>query len=119
MRPVARAVTCAALLALAGLPALADGKGKGHAKGQAAKACPPGLAKKEPACLPPGQAKAQDDGPYVLGDRLWREDQPVLSPRDHGLEDGSYYVVDGQLYRVDPATMKVIALLGLAEDLLD
>lgn len=119
-------VIAAAALAFGGLPAHADGKGK-HKKHHAEESCPPGLAKKSPACVPPGLAKGQgyddDDQTYMrryrVGDPLGLDRVYVERPSRYGLPDGSYYVSDGYLYRVNPDTMKVIALLGLAQSLLN
>jgi hypothetical protein len=121
-------------------PASADpGKGKGHdgAKhGQVAKAhgnqgkharmvhqghvganfwgngCPPGLAKKNNGCLPPGQAKKL----YSRGQRwpgnygyAWSYNQIPYDLRSrYGFDpDDRYYYGDGYIYRVDPATMLI------------
>ena len=121
------ALTSAALC-LGGMPAQADGKGHGkHKKSEAHYSCPPGLAKKSPACVPPGLAKGDWDDDedtshytrrYRVGDLLGLDRSYVERPSRYGLPDGSYYVSNGYLYRVDPDTMKVIALLGLAQSLL-
>ena len=126
------------LLLLAGVaalvsaaPAWADpphGKGKGkssHAKvkdwdddydrghwGYGTGGCPPGLAKKNNGCLPPGQAKKL----YNIGQRfplgygnLWNYNQIPYDMRSHyGFDPRyQYYYGDGYLYRVDPATMLI------------
>ena len=74
--------------------------------------CPPGLAKKQNGCLPPGQAKKL----YNVGQRydrnlgnLWSYNQIPYELRnrysfDH---DDRYYYNEGYLYRVDPTTMLV------------
>ena len=77
--------------------------GRGH--------CPPGLAKKHNGCLPPGHAKR-----YVIG-------QPL--PPAYGVYNvplayrSSYYDTpnawyrynDGYIYRVDPSTMLITAVI--------
>ena len=108
--------------ALAFLAAPADAKpgkgnphGGGHAKhGQhyagGGGGCPPGLAKKNNGCLPPGQAKklynVGQRYPVSYGDR-WSYDQiPYDLRRQYDLEqDERYYYGDGYLYQVDPKTM--------------
>ncbi len=115
------------LLIIAGVTALAtaapayakpdqakDHKGhhaKGHA-GYGAGGCPPGLAKKNNGCLPPGQAKKL----YNVGQRwpgnygyAWNYNQiPYDLRRSYGFDpDDRYYYGDGYLYRVDPATMLI------------
>jgi hypothetical protein len=86
--------------------------GYGNAVGYGVGGCPPGLAKKNNGCLPPGQAKKMfrigqryDLGygtrygfgqiPYSL------RNQYDLDPRDR------YYYDNGYLYQVDPRTLLV------------
>ena len=113
------------LLILAGIativsaaPAMAD---PGHGKGKGAKGhgyaygpggCPPGLAKKNNGCLPPGQAKKL----YNIGQRwpnnygyAWNYNQIPYDLRNRYSFDPNsrYYYGDGYVYRVDPATMLV------------
>ena len=130
----------AASLAFAAAPAMADpGKGKGH--GQKAKHgqvhgkqvrnglyqghapanfwgnrnCPPGLAKKNNGCLPPGIAKQH----FNIGDRwngnygLWNYNQvPIDWRNQYGLApDNRYYYRDGYLYSVDPRTRLVESVI--------
>ena len=74
--------------------------------------CPPGLAKKENGCLPPGQAKKL----YNVGQRydrnlgnLWNYNQIPYELRNRYAfdQDDRYYYNQGYLYRVDPTTMLV------------
>jgi hypothetical protein len=75
-------------------------------------ACPPGLAKKNNGCLPPGQAKQV----YNIGQRYnrnfgntwsynpipdYHRNQYTFDPSDR------YYYRNGYLYQVDPQTMLV------------
>jgi hypothetical protein len=75
-------------------------------------ACPPGLAKKNNGCMPPGQAKKL----FNVGQRYdhryghaWRYDQIPYHLRSQYRFDpsGRYYYRDGYLYQVDPRTMLV------------
>ena len=120
------------LLILAGVAALAatvpayaksdhaQGKGKGHGKhavhsglyAPGIGGCPPGLAKKNNGCLPPGQAKKL----YNIGQRwprnygyAWNYNQIPYDLRTrYGFQPGyNYYYGDGYIYRVDPATMLI------------
>ena len=113
-----------ATLAFAG-PAYAKpdhAKGHGHAKhaqqhtgtpyGYGAGGCPPGLAKKNNGCLPPGQAKKL----YNIGQRFpisygnsWDYNQiPYDLRQQYGFNPRyNYYYGDGYLYRVDPKTMLI------------
>ena len=90
-------------------PAMAKPGGHG---GYGAGGCPPGLAKKNPQCMPPGQAKKL----YGVGQRLplgygspYAYNQIPYDVRSrYGLNPaGSYYYGDGYLYRVDPRTMLI------------
>ena len=81
--------------------------------------CPPGLAKKNDGCTPPGQAKKQ----YNIGQRYntnfgnaWTYNQIPDSLRSqYNLnDDDRYYYNQGYLYQVDPNTLlieKVISAL--------
>ena len=116
------------LLILAGVAALATAapafakpdhaKGKGNKHfvhgtvGYGVGGCPPGLAKKNNGCLPPGQAKKL----YNVGQRWpgsygyrWNYDQiPYDLRNQYGFDRRyNYYYGDGYLYRVDPATMLI------------
>jgi len=121
-------VGAAALLPAA--PALA-GPGNGHGKaahakhmnalagpmGHGAHGCPPGLAKKNNGCLPPGQAKKL----YNVGQRLpygynsWVPyNQIPYDLRRQSSYDpyGRYAYDNGYYYQVDPTTMIVRQVLG-------
>ena len=74
--------------------------------------CPPGLARKNNGCLPPGQAKKL----YKVGQRynrnlgnLWTYNQIPADLRNRYAFDRSdrYYYQQGYLYQVDPKTMLV------------
>ncbi|QDC10181.1 RcnB family protein [Oceanicola sp. D3] len=123
------AAATAICLAL-GTPVLAQGKGqakKANAKQKhrveqsQARGCPPGLAKKSPSCVPPGQAKkAQRDAPRIhVGTDLGGRDYVVVKPWQYGLEPaprGSRYAVtDGVLVRIDNDTAEVLDLIRAVE----
>jgi hypothetical protein len=74
--------------------------------------CPPGLAKKNNGCMPPGQAKKA----YNVGQRYnrnfgnaWTYNQIPMDLRSRYDFDRNarYYYRDGYLYQVDPRTMLV------------
>jgi hypothetical protein len=107
------------LLLLAGLAALAaaapaDAKPKGY--GYGAAGCPPGLAKKNNGCLPPGQAKKL----YGVGYRFDRgfsgwtpyNQIPYDIRNQYGLNPSGRYIYDqNYIYQVDPATYVVSRVL--------
>ena len=79
-----------------------------NARGQ----CPPGLAKRDNGCLPPGQAKKL----YNVGQRYnrnfgnaWTYNEIPLSLRSQYNLDQTdrYYYRNGYVYQVDPRTMIV------------
>lgn len=100
-----------------------DGKGKaGHSKGgkikrsgkrYAGQACPPGLAKKYPGCIPPGQWKkgyripSAWSGYYVSYDRLpgFYRDRYELNP------DYRYMYRDDRVFVIDALTRAIVDVL--------
>lgn len=80
--------------------------------------CPPGLAKKNPPCVPPGQAK-KAYGAYRVGDRLPDGFILVRSPARYGLDPRrTYYERDGYILHVDRDTGRILNLVGAISDLL-
>ncbi|MBA3669116.1 MAG: hypothetical protein H0W71_03500 [Sphingomonas sp.] len=86
--------------------------GKGTLYGYGQGGCPPGLARKNNGCLPPGQFKKL----YSNGQRYptnygnqWSYNQIPLDLRSqYDLSRNSrYYYGDGYLYQVDPRTRLV------------
>ncbi|MCG6111872.1 MAG: hypothetical protein MEQ74_06775 [Paracoccus sp.] len=124
-----RTFTAAALVAVtaSAMPALADpGRGNGNHRGGPAHAqgCPPGLAKKSPACVPPGQAR-QIERRYGrdVGQVLRVGDYALIrDPRRFELQqrDGWRYYRDGdRAYRVDAETQQILAIITLARALIN
>ena len=96
-----------------GKPAHAQGhKGQGALYGYGTGGCPPGLAKKNNGCMPPGQAKKL----YNVGQRfplrygnMWTYNQvPPILRQQYGFgPNDRYYYGDGYIYQVDPKTMLI------------
>ena len=91
--------------------------GQRGAMGYGAGGCPPGLAKKSPRCIPPGQAKKL----FNVGQRLpygYNSYTPYGSiPYDlrdrYDLDDDYRYIYrDDYLYQVDPTTLIVRQVLN-------
>jgi hypothetical protein len=115
-------LSSAMLFALAG-PADAKPDHAKHGKGQApigygVGGCPPGLAKKNPQCMPPGRYRKLFEigqrvpagyrglmGYNALPSDLRRRYGGSLDPR------GRYIYDQGYLYRVDPRTLIVSEIL--------
>ncbi len=114
-----------AVLSIATCPALADSKKHkppaAHGNGNAAWGCPPGLAKKSPPCVPPGQAKKHYR--HHVGEVLRVDDYVLLrDPRRYGLDESprwNYYRGDRDIYRVDRQTRRILAVLELADAFLN
>ncbi|WP_120717905.1 hypothetical protein [Tsuneonella amylolytica] len=72
--------------------------------------CPPGLAKKNNGCLPPGQAKAR----WQVGQRLPTAYQNYYIPQQYRdrYTDGTYRYYDGYVYRVDPQSYVIQQVIG-------
>ena len=149
-----RMMTAAALgvmMALAPVSGFADpgnGKGNGHKKARVEHSvvvidrdrdrvvsrdrdivvanCPPGLAKKNPPCIPPGQAR-RGNGEHrglSVGDVLdWDDIHIVNQPGLYGLgnpPDGNRYaIVDGRLVRVESETGRLLSIIRLVNAILD
>ena len=79
------------------------------------RSCPPGLAKKNNGCLPPGIAKRT----FNVGDRWngnygqWSYNQvPIDWRNQYNLDsDNRYYYRNGYLYSVDPRTRLVESVI--------
>lgn len=89
---------------------------KGEAGGAyKATDCPPGLAKKNPPCVPPGQARK-----YGRGDVIYGDYRIIGEPGRYGLDrDQTYYRVGDYVYRVDRDTREVLDLIGAVARVLD
>ena len=76
--------------------------------------CPPGLAKKNPPCVPPGQAKKGVlADPYKVGELLPLGYTTILTPTVQSGADASVYARSGDsLYRVAPSTGEVQQQFG-------
>lgn len=112
MRQIPLLITSAVVVCL-GLAAEAGNHKplKGHPVGVGRVAdCPPGLAKKNPPCLPPGLARKYGRGDIIFGDY-----RIVRHPGRYGLDaNETYYRVDDYVYRVDRDTREVLDLIGAA-----
>ncbi|MCM8557535.1 hypothetical protein [Sphingomicrobium sediminis] len=110
------AASFAAVPALVAAPEPAEAKPKWKAASLYQPACPPGLAKKDNGCLPPGQAKKL----YERGHRFDRDFRgytdyeriPYDLRRRYDLDPRDRYVYDDNyIYRVDPTTLIVREVL--------
>ena len=78
--------------------------------------CPPGLAKKSPACIPPGQAKKM----FSVGERLpedYYQGYNLPARYQDWYQDGGQYSYryndDGYIYRVDRSSNIISSLIPL------
>ncbi len=94
-----------------------DKHGQGALYGYGRGGCPPGLAKKNNGCMPPGQARKL----YRTGQRFplgygnaWSYNQiPYDLRRQYGLDrNNRYYYGDGYIYGVDPRTRVIESVVS-------
>jgi hypothetical protein len=116
-------IILAATVAMAAVPAAADAQGRGHGRGHGnphatgnrhiVGHCPPGLASRNPPCVPPGQARRHL---YQVGQRLPVDFRDLIGfgglPRDlrdeYDIPRGYRYIYrDNSVYVVDPTTRLV------------
>jgi hypothetical protein len=128
---IAGAVALGFAAPAAAKPGMGHGNGQGHGQGlgydnayglngpvgYGAGGCPPGLAKKNPPCVPPGIAKQQ----FGIGQRFapsgfspYAYNQiPYDLRSQYGLNPyNRYYYGNGYLYGVNPRTMLVQQVIG-------
>ena len=109
---IAAAATFFGVAAEAGNHKAGKGKSVGAYK---AIDCPPGLVKKNPPCVPPGQARK-----YSRGDVIYGDYRIIGDPGRYGLDrDQTYYRVGDYVYRVDRDTREVLDLIGAVARVLD
>jgi hypothetical protein len=93
------------------------------------KACPPGLAKKDPPCVPPGLAKKGvttdewldhdrtgeviDRDDLIFLDDYWRYGLPRLPVGQR------YAVIDGRIVVIDPQSYQILQLIEIFRELAD
>ena len=125
MKPILIALLAGSMSISAGA-ALAKNEGKGHGKGQGngnrdqvtrpvqqANGCPPGLAKKNPPCIPPGQAKKYNPGQHI-NNYVY-----IQNPGNYGLNNGYYVTAGNYVYRINKDTQEVLNLVGAVADILN
>ncbi|MDN3713459.1 hypothetical protein QWZ10_20035 [Paracoccus cavernae] len=137
MNRTASLILAAALGAVSSAPSFADpGNGRGNGKGNGARHshdrgperdhrnraryvadCPPGLAKKDPPCIPPGQVGKRYG--TRIGDTLRIGDYRLIRDRDRYDLDyrrgWDYYRDDERVYRIDRDTRKILAVINLID----
>lgn len=81
-----------------------------HANRAPGLACPPGLAKKAPACIPPGQWRKGDRLPESWATRYSRYDSlPDFYRSRYPANAGYRYVVnEGRVYVINAATRAIL-----------
>jgi len=97
-----------------------ENHGQGSQYGYGIGGCPPGLAKKNNGCMPPGQFRKQQQQ-LAVGQRL-----PLGYAQPYGYNQipydyrsqynlnpyGNYYYGNGYLYQADPQTMLIQQVIG-------
>ena len=84
--------------------------------------CPPGLAKKDPPCIPPGQAFKYGIGDYIPDEEL-EDYEPFFDWQDQFLpeppEGMGYYLVGDTILLLDQETGELINLFNTIVDILE
>lgn len=87
--------------------------------------CPPGLAKKDPPCIPPGLAAqtagdgSVPDDPYGIGERLPAGYTIALDPKLYVPNDWAQFVREGdKIYRANATTGEVLDEVGVVGKLI-
>ncbi|MBQ2263637.1 MAG: excinuclease ABC subunit A [Loktanella sp.] len=76
--------------------------------------CPPGLAKKNPPCVPPGQARTNYGiGDMYTGDRYLRGDEQILYGLPRLSPGESYYRIGDRFLRVDDDTRLILEFIDV------
>ena len=124
-------IAALSLTASAGTALAKNDKNKGNGKGKGKSDvvtilpapavrpgnCPPGLAKKNPPCIPPGQV-GKVTPYYKRGDILDGDYRIIRDPGRYRLNGrGNYAVLGDYVYQIDPDTRKVLNLIGALADL--
>ena len=80
-----------------------------------AKGCPPGLAKRNNGCIPPGQWRRGDRLPSSWDGQYMRYSQLPYSYRSRNPYDSTdrYIYRDNRVYVVNPVTRVISAIFGL------
>ena len=101
-------LTFALIAGLAAMPVAleAQGNGNGNGRGNNPLNCPPGLAKKDPACVPPGLARqGVSTQQYLdLSDQEWEQ----ATAENPDLLEGNDVIVTDEDFVVGPLTEKEI-----------
>ncbi|WP_428925523.1 hypothetical protein [Marinibacterium sp. SX1] len=125
MKPILIALLAGSMSLTAGAALANNGNGKGNGHGNSHKSkgnvvqvtptasCPPGLAKKNPPCVPPGQAKKYNPGQYI-NDYTY-----IRNPGNYGLNNGYYVTAGNYVYRINKDTREVLNLVGAVADILN
>ena len=103
-------------LGISGAAAGRPGGGHGHGNGYGHGGCPPGLAKKENGCMPPGQARKLGSGERWIegyGNVYSYRRIPYDIRRRYRLSARyRYYYEGGTIYVVDPRTMLIAQVIS-------
>ncbi|MBD3677023.1 MAG: RcnB family protein [Rhodobacteraceae bacterium] len=95
-----------------------EGSARGGAAPSGARHCPPGLARKNPPCIPPGQAMKYGIGDRLQGDYDELEDwERAGLPRPRRGE--AYYRIGDNYIRVKNDTLEVLELFEAIRNVAD
>lgn len=86
---------------------------RGYVIGQYKRNCPPGLAKKNPPCIPPGQAKKYGAGTVLPEGGFSWVPKDIVSLLTPPPPHGRYVRVDKNIYLINEGTRKVLEAIEL------
>lgn len=86
---------------------------RGYVIGQYKRNCPPGLAKKNPPCVPPGQAKKHKVGSILPEGGFSLVPKDIVSLLTPPPPNGKYVHVDKNVYLINQGTRKVLEAIEL------
>lgn len=86
---------------------------RGYVIGQYKRNCPPGLAKKNPPCIPPGQAKKYGAGTVLPEGGFSLVPKDIVSLLTPPPLHGQYVRVDKNIYLINQGTRKVLEAIEL------
>ena len=120
---MAAAITLALGTASAAPPGKAHGNGKHRTEAAAMRLaqphCPPGLAKKNPPCVPPGQARQAAVGSVIDLGGVHLVSRPGLYGLGEPPKGQRYAIMNGRLVRVDRDTGRILSIIRIVDAILD
>ena len=81
--------------------------------------CPPGPAKKDPACAPPGKARQTAVGSVIDPGSTHLVSRPGLYGLGEPPRGQRYAIVNGRLVRIDRESGRILSIIRIVDAILD